>query len=167
MTAAVLKRRRTGRGAFIDLSQAEAAAYMIGSSLMSSMALAKDDNPLGNSSPAEAPQGCYPCRGNDRWCVISIEFETQWHALARCLGRPEWLQDPRFNSLASRRQHREELDSLITAWTRDKDSFDVMDLLQRAGVPCGVVQTGKDLVADPHLKSEVSLSSKITPGWGI
>ena len=166
VTAAVLKRHRTGRGAFIDLSQAEATAYMIGSSLMSSMALEKDAEPLGNSSPAEAPQGCYPCQGNDRWCVISVETESQWCALARGLGRPEWLQDVRFNSLASRRQHREELDTLIADCTQNKDSYDVMELLQRAGVPCGVVQTGKDLIADPHLSQRGFLVEQDSPRLG-
>jgi benzylsuccinate CoA-transferase BbsF subunit len=152
ITAAVLNRHRTGIGAFIDLSQAEAAAYMIGPSLMASVSLEEDIEPLGNMSPVEAPQGCYPCQGNDRWCVISIETEAQWRALAQCLGRADWLRDPRFSTLGSRREHREELDREIADSTRDRDAFAMMELLQGAGVPCGVVQTGEDLVADPHLK---------------
>jgi benzylsuccinate CoA-transferase BbsF subunit len=166
VTAAVLRRHRTGRGAFIDLSQAEATAYMIGSSLMSSIALEKDAEPLGNGSPAEAPQGCYPCKGNDRWCVISVETEAQWSALAQSLGHPEWLQNMRFSTRASRRQHHEELDTLIAEWTENKDSYDVMELLQRAGVPCGVVQTGKDLVADPHLRHRGFLVEQDNPRLG-
>lgn len=166
ITAAVLNRHRTAKGAFIDLSQAEAAAYMIGPSLMSAIASAKDADPLGNASPAEAPQGCYPCRGNDRWCVISVETEAQWHALTSCLSRPDWLRDPRFSSLTSRRQHGAELDREITDWTRDRDAFEIMDLLQRAGVPCGVAQTGKDLVADPHLKERGFLVEQDNPRLG-
>jgi crotonobetainyl-CoA:carnitine CoA-transferase CaiB-like acyl-CoA transferase len=166
ITSAVLNRRRTANGAFIDLSQAEAAAYMIGPSLMAAIASAKDDDPLGNASPAEAPQGCYSCRGNDRWCVISVETEAQWQALARSLSRPDWLRDPRFSSLAARRQHREELDCEITAWTRDRDAFEVMDFLQDAGVPCGVVQTGEDLVSDPHLKERGFLVEQDNPRLG-
>jgi crotonobetainyl-CoA:carnitine CoA-transferase CaiB-like acyl-CoA transferase len=152
ITAGVLNRRRTGRGAFIDLSQAEAAAYMIGPSLMASVLSEEDLEPLGNGSLSAAPQACYPCQGNDRWCVISIETEAQWHTFAQCLGRADWLRNPRFSSIKSRRDHREALDREISSWTQDKEPFYVMDLLQRAAVPCGVVKTGKDLLADSHLK---------------
>jgi crotonobetainyl-CoA:carnitine CoA-transferase CaiB-like acyl-CoA transferase len=166
IAAAVLNQQRTGKGAFIDLSQAEAAAYMIGPSLMASVALGNDSAPLGNASPAEVPQGCYPCKGDDRWCVISIQTETQWHALATCLERMDWFCDPRFDSLASRRDHREELDRGISKWTQEKDAFQVMNLLQKAGVPCGVVQTGKDLLNDPHLKKRGFLVEQKNPRLG-
>jgi len=166
ITAAVLNQQRTGRGAFIDLSQAEAAAFMIGPSLMASIVRDDDIAPLGNASPEEAPQGCYPCKGDDRWCVISIETEAQWHALATCLERADWLLDPHFSSLASRRDHREEFDRGIAEWTQDKDAFEVMDLLQKAGVPCGVVQTGKDLLGDPHLKERGFLVEQNNPRLG-
>ncbi len=166
ITAAVLNQQRTGHGAFIDLSQAEAAAYMIGPSHVASIALDNDTAPLGNISPAEAPQGCYRCKGDDRWCVISIETEAQWHALTTCLGRGDWLRDPRFGSLASRREHREELDRGITEWIRDKDAFEVMDLLEKNGVPCGVVQTGKDLLDDRHLKERGFLVEQNDPRLG-
>lgn len=166
ITSAVLNRERSGRGAHIDLSQAEATAYMIGPSLMASIASEKEAEPLGNSSPAEAPQGCYPCQGNDRWCVISVETEAQWRALAQRLGRPDLLRDPRLSSLASRRRYREELDSVIAQWTQDKDPYEIMDLLQRAGVPCGVAQTGKDLLADSHLKERGFLVEQDNPRLG-
>lgn len=165
ITSAVLNRDRIGRGAFIDLSQAEATAYMIGPSLMASIG-SEDPEPLGNTSPAASVQGCYPCKGNDRWCVISVETEAQWRALAQYLGRPDLLQDPRLSSLAARRRHREELDRVIAGWTQDKNPYEVMDLLQAAGVPCGVAQTGKDLVADPHLKERGFLVEQHNPRLG-
>jgi crotonobetainyl-CoA:carnitine CoA-transferase CaiB-like acyl-CoA transferase len=151
--AAVLFRNRVGRGLFIDLSQAEAAAYMIGVSLMESLNLEHDAEPSGNRSPFAAPQGCYPCKGEERWCVIAIETDDQWRALTGALGRPELAEDPRLASLGARKAHESEIDLLIRTWTQDKDCYDVMDRLQSVGVPCGVVQNGADLVKDRHLKA--------------
>jgi crotonobetainyl-CoA:carnitine CoA-transferase CaiB-like acyl-CoA transferase len=153
ITAGVLHRDRTGRGLSVDLSQAEASAYMIGASLMDSLVPGHDVKPMGNDSPHAAPQGCYPCRGEDRWCAIAVETEGQWRSLARALGRPELAEEPRFQGFERRRQHAEELNALIQTWTRDKECFDAMAALQKAGVPCGVVQNGADLIADGHLKA--------------
>ncbi len=151
--SAELYRKRTGQGVAIDLSQAETAAYMIGVSLMESLISDSDVEPIGNDWPYAAPHGCYPCRGEDRWCVIAVETEEQWRALATVLERPDLLQDDRFQGVAARRQQRAELDNLINLWTRHKECHEVMDRLQRVGVPCGVVQNGADLVEDGHLQA--------------
>jgi crotonobetainyl-CoA:carnitine CoA-transferase CaiB-like acyl-CoA transferase len=149
--AAVLYQQRTGRGAAIDLSQAEATAYMIGASLMEAKALGRDPRPMGNHSPFAAPHNAYRCQGEDRWCVIAAETDDQWRALAETLDNGLHL-DQRFATLQGRLQYQQELDAIIETWTRDKDPYRVIEVLQRVGVPCGVVQTGADLTADPHLR---------------
>ncbi len=151
--AGALFRERTGRGISFDLSQAEAAAYMIGVSLMEAVNSGLDPEPAGNRSSFAAPHGCYPCKGDDRWCVIAVETEEQWRALAGALGRPELAEDPRFSSFPARKAHEDELDRLLEAWTRERDAHEIMALLQNVGVPCGVVQNGADLVQDPHLQA--------------
>ena len=166
ITSALLNRDRTETGAFIELSQAEAAAYMIGASLITSVAFDKDAEPIGNSSVDAAPQGCYPCQGDDRWCVVSVETEGQWEALTSTLGHRDMLKDPRFSTVASRREHQEELDRRIAEWTREKNPYEVMDAFQRAGVPCGIVQSGKDLATDHHLKERAFLVEQDNPRVG-
>ncbi len=83
----VLYRDRQKKGAFIDLGQSEATAFMIGPSLMEATASGIDPQPIGNASPAAAPHDCYPCKGEDRWCVIAAENEQQWSAS----GEDPWL----------------------------------------------------------------------------
>jgi crotonobetainyl-CoA:carnitine CoA-transferase CaiB-like acyl-CoA transferase len=151
IVAGVLYRDRNRRSAFIDLSQGEAAAYMIGASLIEAQALGRDVEPKGNHCDFAAPHGCYRCDGEDRWCVIAVETDEQWRALARVLGNGA-AEDRRFESLESRLTHREELNAFIEEWTRERDPFEVMEALQKVGAPCGVVQNGADLVADPHLR---------------
>jgi crotonobetainyl-CoA:carnitine CoA-transferase CaiB-like acyl-CoA transferase len=148
----VLYRDRQKKGAFIDLAQSEATAFMIGPSLMEAVASGKDPQPIGNASPAAAPHDCYPCKGEDRWCVIAAENEAQWRALAQILG-PDVSGDARFQTLEGRLKHRDDLSQILSRWTESQDAFDVTNRLQQAGVPAGVVQTGEDLNNDPQLKA--------------
>lgn len=147
----VLYRDRQKRGAFIDLGQSEATAFMIGAHLMEAAASGKNAEPIGNISPSVAPHGCYPCLGEDRWCVIAAENEQQWVALAKIIESGV-TGDPRFATNAERLKNRAALDAIIGSWTKTKEPFALRDQLQGAGIPCGVVQTGEDLVNDPHLQ---------------
>jgi crotonobetainyl-CoA:carnitine CoA-transferase CaiB-like acyl-CoA transferase len=161
----VLYRDRQKKGAFIDLAQSEATAFMIGANLMEAAASGKDPQPIGNASPGAAPHDCYPCKGEDRWCVITADTEQQWAALANIIGDGS-IQDARFKSVERRLQYRDELNAAIGLWTRDKDAFQIMDRLQQAGVPCGVVQTGEDLTNDPHLKDRGFIVAVENPRLG-
>jgi crotonobetainyl-CoA:carnitine CoA-transferase CaiB-like acyl-CoA transferase len=163
--AGVLYRDRQRKGAFIDLGQSEATAFMIGANLMEAAASGRDPEPIGNASFSVAPHDCYPCKGEDRWCVIAAESEAQWRALARIIGA-NIEEDGRFKTNAGRLQHRTTLNALIAQWTQDQDAFAIRDRLQSAGVPCGVVQTGEDLCNDPQLKQRGFIVSVDNPRLG-
>jgi crotonobetainyl-CoA:carnitine CoA-transferase CaiB-like acyl-CoA transferase len=161
----VLYRDRQKKGAFIDLAQSEATAFMIGANLMEAAASGKDPEPIGNASLSTAPHDCYPCKGEDRWCVIAAESEDQWAALAGILGGGI-EQDARFKSNSERLEHRDDLNAIIAQWTRGKDAFEIRDRLQAAGIPCGVVQTGEDLCNDPQLQERGFIVSVENPRLG-
>jgi crotonobetainyl-CoA:carnitine CoA-transferase CaiB-like acyl-CoA transferase len=147
----VLHRDRHKKGAFIDLAQSEATAFMIGANLMEAASTGTDPEPVGNASIAIAPHDCYPCKGEDRWCVIAAENEKQWTALAQLIGGGI-DQDQRFKTNAERLKNCAALNAIIAQWTQDQDAFALRDQLQKAGIPGGVVQTGEDLTNDPQLK---------------
>jgi benzylsuccinate CoA-transferase BbsF subunit len=161
----VLCRDRQKTGAFIDLAQSEATAFMIGANLMEAVVSGKDPEPCGNASPWAAPHDCYPCTGEDRWCVIAAESDEQWTAFAKILGGGI-DQDARFETAENRIKHRSELNRMIAAWTRDQDASVVMDRLQKVGVPAGVVQTGEDLTHDPQLNERGFIVAVENPRLG-
>jgi crotonobetainyl-CoA:carnitine CoA-transferase CaiB-like acyl-CoA transferase len=166
LVAAAIHQKRSAEGTFVDLSQAEVAAYLIGASLMHAHLSDEELHPMGNGCLDVAPQGCYPCRGEDRWCVISIESDSQWQVFVRVIGREELLHDERFTTLQERSKHQCELDSLIAAWTQDRDCYEVMNLLQQHGVPCGVVQNGADLLGDEQLRARHFIIDRENPRLG-
>ena len=164
--AATLYRRRTGQGLAMDLAQAEAAAFLIGTAMIQGASTDTPPVPVGNRSPHHSPYGIYACTGDDRWCVIATEDDAQWHTLAAAMDRPELADDARFRSVADRLRNREALDALIQGWTRTQDCHDVMKRLQADGIPCGAVQNGADLVNDPHLQARGFLGTHDNPRFG-
>ena len=106
------------------------------------------NHPLGQEA---APYGCYRCRGRDRWCVIAVGDETEWQALCRVTGHPEWRHDRRFATVSQRRKQVDELDALLTDWTKGHSPEEAVAILQGAGIPAGAVQSARDLACDPQL----------------
>lgn len=107
----------------------------------------------GNGSPVASPHGIYRCRGDERWCAIAVTNEVQWKELCSTIGNPELLEDPRFKTLLNRLNNQKTLDRIIEQWTREHSAEKIMEILQEKGIPAGVVQNGKDLLNDRHLKA--------------
>jgi crotonobetainyl-CoA:carnitine CoA-transferase CaiB-like acyl-CoA transferase len=150
--AALHYRARTGKGQYIDISQAETAASMLGPAYLEWLINGQEPKPQGNFSSIAAPHGCYKCKGDDRWCVISIETHEEWLRFCEVVGHQEWATDPRFADLSDRVSHKRDLDALIESWTERHTPHQVMLILQRDGIAAGAVQTAEDLYRDPHLR---------------
>jgi crotonobetainyl-CoA:carnitine CoA-transferase CaiB-like acyl-CoA transferase len=151
--AALEYRERTGQGQYIDLSEYEAICTLMGPALMDTCVHEKEVLPHGNQPNyiAAAPFGCYKCSAMDRWCVIAVFNEEEWQSLCKVLGDPDWAKEEKFSTLLKRRENSEELDKLLTEWTFQHTPEEVVNILQEAGVPAGVVQNAEDLAKDPQL----------------
>jgi crotonobetainyl-CoA:carnitine CoA-transferase CaiB-like acyl-CoA transferase len=150
--AALNYRARTGKGQYIDISQAETAASMLGPAYLEYFVNGREPQPQGNFSASSAPHGAYRCKGDDRWCAISVETQEEWLRFCDIAGHKDWASDGRFADLAARVAHRAELDSLVESWTTRHTPHQAMMILQRDGIAAGVVQTAEDLYRDPHLR---------------
>lgn len=137
-------RRRTGRGQHINLSQYEATASVIGHVLMEYLVNGREPARLGNRSRHAAPHGCYRCKGEDRWCAIAVFTDDEWERFCGVVGKPEWITDPRFAMVSARLANADQLDRLIEQWTSGRTDYEVMTVLQEAGIAAGVVQNVED-----------------------
>jgi crotonobetainyl-CoA:carnitine CoA-transferase CaiB-like acyl-CoA transferase len=156
--AGVLHRRRTGEGQHIDVSQLEPATALSGAlvldAALNGRGARRPGFPTGNRRmhPPSAPGGAYRASGEDKWVVVSCRTEDHWRALVAAMGSPTWAEDARFATLAGRLEHADDLDARVGSWTSKRDRYEVMELLQRAGVPAGAVQDAADrLERDPQL----------------
>jgi len=163
---ALWHRMETGEGQFIDLSQAETATCTIGERILGYQMNGTIPTRQGNRHPSMAPHGCYSCKGEDMWVAIAVGTDTEWKSFCEAIGNPHWTGDERFASQNSRRHHQDSLDELINQWTSNLDHYTVMHLLQKAGVACGSVLTGKEILADPHLKERKFFTETTHPEAG-
>lgn len=150
LAAALDHRRRTGEGQYIDLAQIETALHFLSPEILDYQASGHAATRMGNRVRDAAPQGCYPCAGDDQWCAIAVDTDEQWRALREELGDPEWARDAALDSTAGRLAAHDALDEALSEWTREQDRYEVMRRLQAAGVPAGAVQRSSDLLADPQ-----------------
>jgi crotonobetainyl-CoA:carnitine CoA-transferase CaiB-like acyl-CoA transferase len=152
LMAALDCRRRTGKGQFIDQSQFEGALQFLAPPLLDYTVNQRVIERMGNRDPFAAPHGAYPCRGEDRWCVIAVFTEEEWRSFCRVIGDPEWIRDPRFATLSARKENEDELDKLVADWTKDYTPEQVMAMLQKEMVIAGPVHRPEDLYTDPQIK---------------
>jgi crotonobetainyl-CoA:carnitine CoA-transferase CaiB-like acyl-CoA transferase len=153
LLAALRRRRQTGKGTFIDLSQREVTVAMLGEYVVDYSLTGRVPAPMGNRHPQRAPQGVYPCQGDDMWVAVSVGSEAEWQGLCRAIGQPHLAQDPRFATVLARRTHQAELDQLLASWTQEREHYQAMHLLQAHGVPAGAVLKGGEILVDPHLEA--------------
>lgn len=149
--AALRRARRTGEGSLIELSQIENLAQQIGE-IVTAAARGVPFGPSGNRDPLHAPQGVYPCKGDDRWVAISVASDDQWAALRRVMGEPDWARAARFDTVAGRLEGHDELDARISQWTGNVDRYEVFHRCQAEGVAAAPVTDEADLYNDPQLR---------------
>ena len=145
-------RRKTGKGQLLDISQLEVGLQLIAPLLLNYMVNGQEAKAKGNSCDYAAPHGAYRCKGEDRWCAISVFTDAEWESFCKAIGEPTWTREPKFSTLGGRKEHEQELNKLVEEWTCNHEAEEVMKLLQEVGVAAGVVQNAKDLYHDPQLK---------------
>jgi len=146
---ALIQRRRSGHGAWIDLAQRETMAQMIGPAFAAAALRGEAPTHFGNRDARIAPQGVYACTGEEQWVAISARSDSEWRSLAHVVGAPELAS----LTLAERRARQDELDRRIETWTRAQDPSAAAATLQGVGVAASRVQDANSIHDDPHLEA--------------
>ena len=152
--AALHYRARTGKGQFIDLSQAEAFMPHMGETFLENQMSGKSRERRGNSHPQMAPHGCYRCLGEDAWVAIAVRNDDEWQRFCDVVGQPNLATDARFTSLDGRVANRAALDDIVREWTARSTRQDIATQLQAQSIPAApVLDCGPDTYDDPHLQA--------------
>jgi benzylsuccinate CoA-transferase BbsF subunit len=141
---ALIQRKKSGFGQWIDSAQQEIGASLLGPKYLEYTVNKREPKPEGNRSLIAAPYGPYQCKGDDRWCVIAIYADDEWQRFIRLLEKSGLRADAKFATHLQRVRNKEELDKWVTSWTLQQDAYEVMETLQSIGVCAAVVQDVED-----------------------
>jgi len=168
IVAALDYKRRTGKGQYIDGSMLDVCVHQITPALLDQEANGHLQTRNGNRIAYAAPHGVFPCKGDDRWCAIGVFTDGEWQAFCQAIGDLSWTKEPRFATLSSRKENEDALEELVAEWTKKYSAEEVMQIMQAAGVPAGVVQTMQDILEhDLQLKEREFLVPLKHPVIGI
>lgn len=149
LVALLLRRARTGTGAYVDLSQVEATGWTLSPWFLAEDLLERDITRYGNRlrDLAAVPYGIFPCTGNDRWVAIAVRSDEEWARLVPRLDtcRPEW------SSLGGRQRDIDAVEEAVAAWTVRHAPPQCASLLQGLGIEAVPVADGTDNMLDPQL----------------
>jgi crotonobetainyl-CoA:carnitine CoA-transferase CaiB-like acyl-CoA transferase len=149
--AALEYRRRTGKGQYIDISLNESAAGFFCEAFMDFAMNGAVRGPIGSRSLEFAPQGVYPCAGEDSWLALSVHDEAEWRALCAAMGREDLAARSDLTTAKDRQAAHDEIDDAIREWAGVLEHRDAAARLQAAGVRAGPVLANWEIVGDPHL----------------
>lgn len=151
---ALLQRERTGQGQFVEVAMLDAAIIALASALGVFMDGDTSVPPrTGNRHPAlaMAPYNVYETR--DGHIAIFTASDRHWESITKVLGREDLLTHPDYATTPGRAARVEQIDAMVTAWTRERSKNEVMATLTEAHVPCAPVRTAAEVVDDPHLRA--------------
>ena len=147
----LLWRESTGKGVYVDLSDQEVVASLIGDVLADVASDGEDRRRSGNADQFSAGSGCYGCLGEDQWIAIEVESDDEWLRLCEAIERPDLARDEKLGNAAGRWKRREEVDSIIAEWAARRTKHEAERLLRASGVRVTIVADAKDLFEDRTL----------------
>jgi benzylsuccinate CoA-transferase BbsF subunit len=151
--SALIHKRRTGEGQYVEQSQFESSLHFLLPAIMDYHVNKNIMHRDGNRTPIAAPHGVYQCQGDDRWVAISVMNEAEWLKFCNAIGNPDLAKHPDYCNLACRNSHEDDLDALVNQWTLQYTNQEVEDILQKAGVPAHIVSRPSDVYNDKQLEA--------------
>jgi crotonobetainyl-CoA:carnitine CoA-transferase CaiB-like acyl-CoA transferase len=148
--AALVRKKTSGEGAFIDVAMLDAALGTMGWVVSNYLIAGVEPQPHGNDNFTAAPSGAF--RARDGMLNIAANKQEQFEALAVALGRPDLATDPRFAKREDRKRHRAALTAEIEAVLGTRDCAEWETLLSGIGIPTGAVLTVPQALQLPQVQ---------------
>jgi crotonobetainyl-CoA:carnitine CoA-transferase CaiB-like acyl-CoA transferase len=147
ITAALLNRERTGKGQHVRVSMLDAVIAFLWGSDMGSQTFIGDEFPQAEA--ASFIDLIYET--TDGYISVAVQTDRQWQALARALGRPEWLEDERFRTAGLRQRNIDERLKLTQEVLKTGSAGEWLNRLESEGVPCAPVLTRSQMISHPQV----------------
>jgi len=146
VTAALLARERTGEGQHVRLSMLDSVLSFLWASDMGGQTY------VGKKVSAQRAASYIDLiyETSDGYMSVSVMSDGQWSALAHAVGKPEWLDDPRFKTMELRDLNIDDRLALIQSALKMRTTAEWVETLEAAGVPCAPVLTRSEVIEHPQ-----------------
>jgi formyl-CoA transferase len=155
--AAYIDRMTHGRGQKVEVAMQDSVVNFCRVKIRESYVTGAGAARYGNRTPQTSPANVFACKpgGPNDYVYIFVMPTTQsmWDNLLKVIGREELLADERFSDITTLYVYNDEIEALVTEWTRKHTKYEVMELLGKVGVPCGACLDTKEVLEDPHLRA--------------
>ncbi len=146
----------SGRGQVIDVSLYEPLFRIVESQVIGFDQLGIVKQRIGNRLAEDSPRNTYEtCDGH--WIGISASSQSTFERLAKAIGMPELITDPRYRDNASRCHYGDELDAVIAAWFKTRPLAEVMAIVDKENIVAGPVLDIRDIFKDPHYRARQNI----------
>jgi crotonobetainyl-CoA:carnitine CoA-transferase CaiB-like acyl-CoA transferase len=149
--AALYHKAMTGEGQEIDIAMLDCQVSI--SAFAPQIYLASGEMPTPRGSADTIVGACLTVKTMDeRYLFVSAVQDNQFEGFCKIIGREDLAKDPRFNSIDSRRENRDEINRIIEEAFLEKTAEEWLSVLRRESVPCGPINSVAQVVNDPHLR---------------
>jgi benzylsuccinate CoA-transferase BbsF subunit len=164
---ALYHREKYKQGQHIEVAQIESLLSTMPEPIMEYSFNNRNLSTVGNADPMIAVHNNYPCLGEDKWVSIAIRTDAEWEGFCLALGNPAWTREDDFADNYKRWLNRKKLDQFIGKWTQAISPYEVMDILQNAGVAAAPCADTEDRFSDPHLQERQNIVNIEHPVTGL
>ncbi|WP_431281925.1 CaiB/BaiF CoA transferase family protein [Humitalea sp. 24SJ18S-53] len=147
---ALLEREVSGKGQWVQTSLLQAQAFMLDFQASRWLMQGQIAKQAGNDHPTSIPTGVFPT--SDGFINIAASGNAIWARCAKALDLGALITDERFASGEARSTNRHALNALIAERTKAFTSADLVERMNKAGVPCGPINTIDQVFADPQVQ---------------
>jgi formyl-CoA transferase len=151
ITTALYQRERTGRGANVGTSLLATGVWATGTLVSAALAGAKPYEVNDRNNPVNALTNSYEC-GDGRWIMLAAK-RSAFAVFANAIGRSDLVSDPRFSDLEAISKHAGELAALLEAEFHAQPLTHWKEVLDKARIPYGIIQTPEEAAEDPQLRA--------------
>jgi formyl-CoA transferase len=162
--AALHHREKTGRGQVVDSAIYEAVLNMMESLVTEYDKVGFIRERTGAILPNVAPSNVY--KTSDGMVLIAANQDTVFSRLAEAMGQVGLATDPKFSTHGARGASQVELDALVERWTEARTTRQVLDLMDKFGVPAGLIYRAPEMLEDPHFKAREAIVTVPHPDFG-
>jgi crotonobetainyl-CoA:carnitine CoA-transferase CaiB-like acyl-CoA transferase len=162
--AALFRRERGGEGEYIDVAMLDATLAFMTSAVVPYLVTGKALERMGNTGYSGQPTSALFETRDGRLVSLGVVQQSQFEALARALGRQEWLSDPAFADAEARCQNAAQVRAALEREFKTKDGATWEAALSTLGIPCGLVRDVGEAASFPHLADRKATLSLTVPG---